>query len=82
MQPNGHGDVQSDRPSWGDTVFLNLERKGMPLKVASVCVCEGEIPFQNCAQFVESKFALIPRYLERLVPSPFNIGFPSRESIA
>ena len=34
---------QADRLSWGDSVFLNLEREGMPLNVACVCVLEGDI---------------------------------------
>ncbi len=79
MQSNGHGDGRSDRLSWGDTVFLNLEREGMPLNVACVCVCEGDIPFDECVRFVESKLPLIPRYLKRVVPSLFNIGLPSWE---
>ena len=79
MQSNGHGDVQSDRLSWGDTVFLHLEREGMPLNVACVCVFDGEIPFDDCVQFVESKLPLIPRYLKRLVAPPLNIGLPSWE---
>jgi diacylglycerol O-acyltransferase len=79
MQSDGHGDAQGDRLSWGDTVFLNLEREGMPLNVACVCVCDGEIPFNDCVQFVESKLPLIPRYMKRVVPSLFNIGLPSWE---
>lgn len=70
---------QGDRLSWGDTVFLHLEREGMPLNVASVCVFEGEIPFAACSQFVESKLPLLPRYLKRVVAAPFNIGLPSWE---
>lgn len=70
---------QSDRLSWGDTVFLNLEREGMPLNVASVCVFDGEISFEDCVQFVESKLHLLPRYLKRVVPSPFGFGLPSWE---
>ncbi len=70
---------QSDRLSWGDTVFLHLERKGMPLNVAGVCVFEGKIEFKDCVQFVESKLPLIPRYLKRVVPSALNIGLPSWE---
>jgi diacylglycerol O-acyltransferase / wax synthase len=70
---------QGDRLSWGDTVFLHLEREGMPLNVACVCVFEGKIPFEDCVQFVESKLPLIPRYLKRVVPPPFNIGLPSWE---
>jgi len=70
---------QGDRLSWGDTVFLHLERKGMPLNVACVCVFEDEIPFEACVQFVESKLPLIPRYLKRVVPPLLNIGLPSWE---
>jgi diacylglycerol O-acyltransferase / wax synthase len=70
---------QGDRLSWGDTVFLHLEREGMPLNVACVCVFEGKISFKACVQFVESKLPLIPRYLKRVVPPILNIGLPSWE---
>ena len=70
---------QSDRLSWGDTVFLNLEREGMPLNVASVCILEGKISFRSFSQSVESKLPLLPRYLKRVVAPPFNIGLPSWE---
>jgi diacylglycerol O-acyltransferase len=70
---------RGDRLSWGDTVFLHLEREGMPLNVASVCVFEGEIPFRAYLQFVKSKLPLLPRYLKRLASPPFGIGLPSWE---
>jgi diacylglycerol O-acyltransferase len=70
---------QGDRLSWGDTVFLHLEREGMPLNVACVCVFEGKLPFEAWVQFVESKLPLIPRYLKRVVPPPLNLGLPSWE---
>jgi diacylglycerol O-acyltransferase / wax synthase len=70
---------RGDRLSWGDTVFLHLEREGMPLNVASVCVLEGEIPFPTYLRFVESKLPLIPRYLKRVVSPAFGIGLPSWE---
>jgi len=75
MQNHNRG----DRLSWGDTVFLHLEREGMPLNVASVCVFEGEIPFGAYLRFVESKLPLLPRYLKRVVSPPFGIGLPSWE---
>lgn len=70
---------QSDRLSWGDTVFLHLEREGMPLNVASVCIIEGEVGFEEFVQFIETKLPLLPRYLKRVVPAPFGLGLPSWE---
>ncbi len=72
-------DQQSDRLSWGDSVFLHLEREGMPLNVACLCIFERDIPFEACVRFVESKLPLIPRYLKRVVSPPFDIGLPSWE---
>jgi diacylglycerol O-acyltransferase len=68
---------QGDSLSWGDTVFLHLEREGMPLNVACVCLFQGKVSFKDCSRFVESKLPLIPRYLKRVVPEPFGLGLPS-----
>lgn len=70
---------QSERLSWGDTVFLHLEREGMPLNVASVCIFEGEISRSDCIRFVESKLPVLPRYLKRVVSAPLGLGLPSWE---
>jgi diacylglycerol O-acyltransferase len=70
---------QPDRLSWGDTVFLHLERDGMPLNVASVCMFEGRISLGDCVQFIESKLPLLPRYLKRLVFAPLGLGLPTWE---
>ena len=70
---------QSDRLSWGDTVFLHLEREGMPLNIASVCIFEGEISLNDCLQSIESKLPLLPRYLKRVVSAPLGLGLPSWE---
>lgn len=70
---------QSDRLSWGDTVFLHMERESMPLNVASVCIFDGEISRTDCIQFVESKLPLLPRYLKRVVGAPLGLGLPSWE---
>ena len=68
---------QRDRLSWGDTVFLHLEREGMPLNVASVCTFEGEISLADCIRYIETKLPLLPRYLKRVASAPFGIGLPT-----
>ncbi len=83
VQSKVQSEELSDRLSWGDTVFLHLEREGMPLNVAGVCVLDGEIAFEDCVQFVESKLPLIPRYLKRLADAaaeylPSQLGIRSR----
>jgi diacylglycerol O-acyltransferase len=67
---------QVDRLSWGDSVFLNLERDGMPLNVAGISILEGQIPFEAYLRFVESKLPLIPRYLKRVTTPPLSVGLP------
>lgn len=66
----------ADRLSWGDTVFLNLEREGMPLNVACVCILDGEVGFEEYLRFVEARLPLIPRYLMRVVDPPLHAGLP------
>ncbi|HYG98557.1 MAG TPA: wax ester/triacylglycerol synthase family O-acyltransferase [Terriglobales bacterium] len=63
--------------SFGDALFLYLEREGAPLNVASICIFEGAISIENFTDFVESKLPLIPRYRQRVVTPPFNIGIPT-----
>ena len=65
--------------SYGDALFLYLEREGMPLNVATVAQFEGQIGFEDCIEFVASKLPLIPRYRQRVVMPPFNIGLPCWE---
>jgi len=78
-KPLRHHREHADRLSWGDTVFLNLEREGMPLNVASICMFEGEISLKDYRSYVESKLPLIPRYLKRVVSAPFGLGLPTWE---
>lgn len=68
-----------ERLSWGDALFLYLERQGMPLNIACVSVLEGDIPLSACRRYIASKLPLLPRYCQRALAPPFNIGFPSWE---
>lgn len=73
-------DIQDhDSLSFGDALFLYLEREGMPLNVASLSLFEGAIPREACIDFVRSKLALIPRYRQHVVVPPFNLGLPMWE---
>lgn len=70
---------QQGQLSWGDALFLYLERAGTPLNIASVSVFEGVIPLEQCIQFIESKLPLIPRYWQKVIAPPLNTGLPRWE---
>ncbi len=67
----------NDCLSFGDSLFLSLERAGMPLHVASLSIFEGQLSLRNCLRFVASKLPLIPRYRQRVVTAPLNLSLPS-----
>jgi len=70
---------EDDCLSWGDALFLYLERPGMPLNIASVAVFDGAISLADCIEAVSSKLPLIPRFYQRVVIPPLNIGLPTWE---
>jgi len=65
--------------SFGDALFLYVEREGQPLNIAGVSVFEGEMKLKDCMAFIESKLPLIPRYRQHVVFPPFDLGLPSWE---
>lgn len=62
-----------------DAAFLYFERKEAPMHIGSVGVFEGEMSYARFVDTIASKLHLIPRYLQRAVPAPFNIGHPTWE---
>jgi diacylglycerol O-acyltransferase len=65
--------------SFGDALFLYLERDGMPLHIASVSVFDGPIVPGAFTRFIASKLPLVPRYQQRVAVPPLNLGLPSWE---
>lgn len=63
--------------SAGDALFLHLERAGMPLHMASLCIFEGAISYRDCLADVEYKLPLLPRYRQHVVVPPLAIGVPT-----
>lgn len=69
----------SKRLSTQDASFLYMERAETPLHIGSIAVFEGEIAYERVFDNIASKLHLIPRYQQRVVPAPFNIGHPTWE---
>jgi diacylglycerol O-acyltransferase len=63
-----------------DAAFLYLERKEIPLHMASVSVFDGPVAFDEFVASIERKLYLIPRYKQIAVLPPYNLGPPTWES--
>lgn len=62
-----------------DAAFLYFDTDAAPMNVGAVAIFEGAIPFDEFVASVESRLHLVPRYRQRPVPPPFNIGRPTWE---
>ncbi len=62
--------------SFGDSLFLYLEREGAPLNIASLAIFEGDISSIELRNLVASKLNQLPRYMQRVVIPPLNVGTP------
>src|SRR6266508_5418736 len=72
-------DNDKRRLSAQDASFLYGERPEAPLHIGSIAVFEGGVPYERVVENIASKIHLIPRYQQRVVPAPFNIGHPTWE---
>jgi diacylglycerol O-acyltransferase len=62
-----------------DASFLYFEKKEAPMHIGSVSIFDGEIPFDKFINNIESKMHLLPRYQQKVIPDPFNLGHPTWE---
>jgi len=74
--PQNHA---GDRLAPLDALFLYIEKKEMPLHIGAVFVFEGHLAVADLKSLIEAKLPLIPRYRQRLVFPPFNLGYPTWE---
>jgi len=59
-----------------DAAFLYLERKEIPLAIASLSIFDGEIPFDEFVARVEAKLRLVPRYRQIVEMPPYYLDLP------
>ncbi len=69
----------SRRLSAQDAAFLYFESEEAPMQIGSIAIFEGEFSYERFRDHIASKLHLIPRYLQRIVPVPFNLGHPTWE---
>ncbi len=67
------------RLSAQDASFLYFESKEAPMHIGSIGVLDGEMSYTRFVDSIAAKLHLIPRYLQKAVPAPLNIGHPTWE---
>ncbi len=63
-----------------DSAFLYLERKECPMHIGSTSIFEGKLTHRDLVKHIDARLHLIPRYLQKVVPDPFNLAHPTWES--
>jgi len=63
-----------------DASFLYIEKPEAPMHVGSISVFDGEVDFEAFVDTVEAKLPLLPRYRQKVVFAPFNMGHPTWEN--
>src|SRR5262245_45658244 len=69
----------SDRMTALDAAFYYLERTGQLLHVGGVYTVDGALDFRRLTDDIGARLHLIPRYTQRVLPVPFNLGHPTWE---
>ncbi len=64
-----------------DSVFLYLEKPESPLHIGGTSIFDGQISFDEVAKHIEDRLHLVSRYLQKVVPDPFNLGHPTWETV-
>lgn len=62
-----------------DALFLYIEREEEPQTVGCVATFEGHIPLRKFMRTIDSRLHLIPRYRQKIVRPPLNVGLPTWE---
>src|SRR5262245_19741932 len=63
-----------------DSVFLYLEKPESPLHIGGTSIFDGHISYDEVVKHIEDRLHLVPRYLQKVVPDPFNLGHPTWET--
>ena len=60
-----------------DSVFLYLERNSAPMQIGAVAILDGDLTREQFFANMEPRLPKIPRFRQRIVPEPFNVGHPT-----
>ncbi|NUQ04397.1 MAG: dUTP diphosphatase [Anaerolineae bacterium] len=60
-----------------DSAFYYVERSETPMNIGALTIFDGSLDLDEFIRFIESRIPLCPRYAERIVQAPLNLGAPT-----
>ena len=63
-----------------DAAFLFLEKKECPMHIGSTSIFDSKLTHSDLVKHIEGRIHLIPRYLQKVVPDPYNLALPTWET--
>jgi diacylglycerol O-acyltransferase / wax synthase len=63
-----------------DSAFLYLEKQECPMHIGSTSVFDGKLTHKDLIRHIEARLHLLPRYIQKVVPDPFNLAHPTWET--
>ncbi len=62
-----------------DAAFLYAEREDAPMHIGAVAIVDGDLDPVAYGRSIAAKLERLPRFVQKVVPAPFNLGHPSWE---
>jgi WS/DGAT/MGAT family acyltransferase len=62
-----------------DAAFLYAEREDAPMHIGAVAVVDGDLDPAAYGRAIAAKLERLPRFVQKVVPAPFNLGHPTWE---
>ena len=62
-----------------DAAFLYAERDDAPMHIGAVAIVDGDLDPAAYGRSIAAKLERLPRFLQKVVPAPFNLGHPTWE---
>jgi diacylglycerol O-acyltransferase / wax synthase len=63
-----------------DAAFLYAEREEAPMHIGAVAILDGDLNFAGYSRSIAAKLDRLPRFRQKAVPAPFNLGHPTWEN--
>ncbi len=60
-----------------DSAFYYVERPETPMNIGALAIFDGIIDFEQLVEHIDTRLHQIPRYRDRIVQAPFNLGQPT-----